>query len=66
MLNILNNGSHAIRPGMCIAFHLLQLLFIFKVYENGKDSGEILVYINRKEIERDCGNQPSAMLEKVS
>ncbi|KAJ6665094.1 hypothetical protein lerEdw1_005325 [Lerista edwardsae] len=36
-----------------------------KVYENGKDSGEILVYINRKEIERDCGNQPSAMLEKV-
>ncbi|XP_066492130.1 doublecortin domain-containing protein 1 [Tiliqua scincoides] len=36
-----------------------------KVYENGKDSGEILVYINKKEIESNCGNQQSTMLEKV-
>ncbi|XP_062974492.1 doublecortin domain-containing protein 1 [Elgaria multicarinata webbii] len=36
-----------------------------KVYENGKDTGETLVYINRKEMENSCGNQPSAMLERV-
>uniref|UniRef100_A0A8C4VHJ2 Doublecortin domain containing 1 n=1 Tax=Gopherus evgoodei TaxID=1825980 RepID=A0A8C4VHJ2_9SAUR len=36
-----------------------------KVYENGKDTGEILVYINKKEMENNCRNQPSVMMEKL-
>ncbi|XP_042315501.1 doublecortin domain-containing protein 1 [Sceloporus undulatus] len=36
-----------------------------KVYENGKDTGEIIVYISRKEMETNCRNQPSIMLERV-
>nr|XP_060609390.1 doublecortin domain-containing protein 1-like [Anolis sagrei ordinatus] len=38
-----------------------------KVYKNGKDTGETIVHISRKEMERtsNCGNQLSVMLEKV-
>ncbi|XP_053139020.1 doublecortin domain-containing protein 1 isoform X3 [Hemicordylus capensis] len=36
-----------------------------KVYENGKDTRETLVYINRREMESNCQNQPSAMMERV-
>ncbi|XP_072841944.2 doublecortin domain-containing protein 1 isoform X1 [Pogona vitticeps] len=36
-----------------------------KVYENGKDTGETLVYISRKEMESSCGSQSNAVLERV-
>ncbi|EMP28099.1 hypothetical protein UY3_14749, partial [Chelonia mydas] len=36
-----------------------------KVYENGKDTGEILVYITKKEMENNCKNQPSVMMERA-
>ncbi|KAM6465429.1 doublecortin domain-containing protein 1 isoform 1-T1 [Liasis olivaceus] len=36
-----------------------------KVYENGKDTGETLVYISRKEMENNYGGQPGIILEKV-
>uniref|UniRef100_A0A8C3T3Y3 Doublecortin domain containing 1 n=1 Tax=Chelydra serpentina TaxID=8475 RepID=A0A8C3T3Y3_CHESE len=36
-----------------------------KVYENGKDTGEILVYITKKEMENNCRNQPSVMMERL-
>ncbi|XP_025059134.1 uncharacterized protein LOC102382065 [Alligator sinensis] len=35
-----------------------------KVHENGKDTGEILVYVNKQEIE-NCRNQPSALMERL-
>ncbi|KYO21952.1 hypothetical protein Y1Q_0000604 [Alligator mississippiensis] len=34
------------------------------VYENGKDTGEILVYVNKQEIE-NFRNQPSALMERL-
>ncbi|XP_060118368.1 doublecortin domain-containing protein 1 [Heteronotia binoei] len=36
-----------------------------KVYENGTDTGETLIYINKKEMESNYGNQLSAVLERV-
>ncbi|KAK9409962.1 hypothetical protein NXF25_001137 [Crotalus adamanteus] len=36
-----------------------------KVYNNGKDTGETLVYISRKEMESNYGDQPDVILEKV-
>lgn len=36
-----------------------------KVYNNGKDTGETLVYISRKEMESNYGDQPGVILEKV-
>ncbi|CAM5121103.1 unnamed protein product [Eretmochelys imbricata] len=36
-----------------------------KVYENGKDTGEILVYITKKEMENNCKSQPSVMMERL-
>uniref|UniRef100_A0A674HUE9 Doublecortin domain containing 1 n=1 Tax=Terrapene triunguis TaxID=2587831 RepID=A0A674HUE9_9SAUR len=36
-----------------------------KVYENGKDTGEILVYVTKKEMENNCRNQPSVMMERL-
>nr|XP_056707910.1 doublecortin domain-containing protein 1 [Euleptes europaea] len=37
-----------------------------KVYENGKDTGETLIYIHKKEMESNCdNNQLSPMLERV-
>ncbi|XP_054825956.1 doublecortin domain-containing protein 1 [Eublepharis macularius] len=36
-----------------------------KVYENGKDTGETVVYFNKKEMESNCGNQLSVMLDRV-
>ncbi|KAJ7344525.1 hypothetical protein JRQ81_000475, partial [Phrynocephalus forsythii] len=36
-----------------------------KVYENGKDTGETLIYISKKDMESSCGSQPNAVLERV-
>ncbi|XP_075783900.1 doublecortin domain-containing protein 1 isoform X4 [Pelodiscus sinensis] len=36
-----------------------------KVYENGKDTGEILIYINKKEMENNCRNQPNIMMARL-
>uniref|UniRef100_A0A8C8SUR1 Doublecortin domain containing 1 n=1 Tax=Pelusios castaneus TaxID=367368 RepID=A0A8C8SUR1_9SAUR len=36
-----------------------------KVYENGKDTGEIHVYINKREMENNCRNEPSVMMERL-
>ncbi|XP_077178070.1 doublecortin domain-containing protein 1 isoform X2 [Paroedura picta] len=36
-----------------------------KIYENGTDTGETLIYINKKEMESNYGNQLSAALERV-
>ncbi|XP_067388214.1 doublecortin domain-containing protein 1 [Emydura macquarii macquarii] len=35
------------------------------VYENGKDTGEIHVYITKREMENNCRNQPSVMMERL-
>lgn len=43
---------------------LYENCFSKKVYENGKDTGETLVYISRKEMESNYGDQP-VILEKV-
>ncbi|XP_028585658.2 doublecortin domain-containing protein 1 isoform X1 [Podarcis muralis] len=48
-------------PANTVSSQGLQL----KVYENGKDTGEILVYISRKEMEINPGDQPSAAMERV-
>uniref|UniRef100_A0A8D0B7L4 KHA domain-containing protein n=1 Tax=Salvator merianae TaxID=96440 RepID=A0A8D0B7L4_SALMN len=36
-----------------------------KVFENGKDTEEVVVYISKKEMESGCGNSPDAILERV-
>ncbi|XP_048340541.1 doublecortin domain-containing protein 1 [Sphaerodactylus townsendi] len=36
-----------------------------KVYENGKDTGETLIYIHKKEMESNCDNQLNAVMERL-
>lgn len=42
------------------------IIALFEVYENGKDTGGILVYINKKELENHLGRHPNTVLERVS
>uniref|UniRef100_H3AWR1 Doublecortin domain-containing protein n=1 Tax=Latimeria chalumnae TaxID=7897 RepID=H3AWR1_LATCH len=36
-----------------------------KVFENGQDAGEVLVYINRKEVGKGCYNDTGLMMERL-
>lgn len=40
--------------------------FIFQVFEDGKDSGEITVYISKKDLGTNCLTHPGDMMERVS
>lgn len=41
-------------------------MFIFQIFENGKDTGEISVCISKKDLESNSPTQTGDMMEKVS
>lgn len=49
----------------CIYFYFFNVL-IFQVFENGKDTGEISICINQKDLLSNSPNQTGDMMEKVS
>ena len=51
---------------VCICFFLILNVLIFQIFENGKDTGEISVCINKKDLEPNSPTQAGCMMERVS
>lgn len=51
---------------MCMYLFLILNVLIFQIFENGKDTGEISIFISKKDLESNSPTQTGDMMENVS